>query len=252
MNRSNAANESDPARNTLDPALLDRLVDGELAEAERRKLLVSLDQRPSGWRQCALAFLEAQSWRDLLGVAADESAAAPVASAAAEPSQESPLESVPSESSAIVVPASTARRRSPSRRWLWIAEMAASFLVAFSLGIWLRGGFTTTTTARTPNSFSPSDPGGNGETRAVEMVVQGAGGKTETMQVPVVPNNRLEWWQSQPAATVPDEVRRAVERSGGQIRQERKYFPVGLPDGRRILVPIDQIDMEPAGNRGMQ
>ena len=61
MNRSNAPNESNSARDALDPALLDRLVDGELAEVERRKLLVSLDQRPSGWRQCALAFLKAQS-----------------------------------------------------------------------------------------------------------------------------------------------------------------------------------------------
>ena len=72
------------------------------------------------------------------------------------------------------------------------------------------------------------------------------------MQVPLVDNSRLGWWQSQPAAVVPDEVRRAVERSGGQIRQERKYFPVQLPDGRRALVPIDQIEVVPVGNRGMQ
>ena len=84
------------------------------------------------------------------------------------------------------------------------------------------------------------------------MVAEGGGGKIEKMQVPLVDGSRMGWWQSQPAAVVPDEVRRAVERSGWQVRQERKYFPVELPDGRRALVPIDQIEMVPAGNRGMQ
>jgi len=42
---------------------LDLLVDGELPEAERRRLLQSLDRQPDGWKRCALAFLEAQCWR---------------------------------------------------------------------------------------------------------------------------------------------------------------------------------------------
>jgi anti-sigma factor RsiW len=50
-----------------DDALFDRLVDGELTGEERRRLLESLDTRPEGWRRCALAFLEAQSWREELG-----------------------------------------------------------------------------------------------------------------------------------------------------------------------------------------
>src|SRR6185436_10354122 len=47
-----------------DDFLLDRLVDGELSGSERRQLLESFDKRPEGWRRCALAFLEAQSWRE--------------------------------------------------------------------------------------------------------------------------------------------------------------------------------------------
>src|SRR5262245_16758997 len=47
--------------------LLDRLVDGELTGDERRQLLQSFDKRPEDWRRCALAFLEAQSWREELG-----------------------------------------------------------------------------------------------------------------------------------------------------------------------------------------
>src|SRR5260370_21580495 len=50
--------------------LLDRLVDGELPERERRELLLRLEKVPDGWRRCALAFLEAQTWGQALATAA--------------------------------------------------------------------------------------------------------------------------------------------------------------------------------------
>jgi hypothetical protein len=48
----------------VNPALLDRVVDGEVGEAERASLLRALDREPDGWKRCALAFLEAQAWRE--------------------------------------------------------------------------------------------------------------------------------------------------------------------------------------------
>jgi hypothetical protein len=48
----------------IDAAALDRLVDGELDEAARADLLQALDRHADGWKLCALAFLEAQAWRD--------------------------------------------------------------------------------------------------------------------------------------------------------------------------------------------
>ena len=42
---------------------LDRLVDGELSPEAYRGLLAELETRPHGWRDCALAFLEAQALR---------------------------------------------------------------------------------------------------------------------------------------------------------------------------------------------
>src|SRR5205814_739732 len=57
-------NENKPLNEDI---LLDRLVDGELSGNERRQLLESFDKRPEGWRRCALAFLEAQSWREEMG-----------------------------------------------------------------------------------------------------------------------------------------------------------------------------------------
>jgi hypothetical protein len=53
-------------RQSVDPSeedLVDRLVDGELGEVERRELLLRFENEADGWRRCALAFLEAQNWR---------------------------------------------------------------------------------------------------------------------------------------------------------------------------------------------
>ena len=49
-----------------DDLRFDRLVDDELSDTERRQLLASLDDEPGGWRCCALAFLEAQAWRQTM------------------------------------------------------------------------------------------------------------------------------------------------------------------------------------------
>ena len=43
---------------------IDLLLDGELPAEERRTLFLRLDTAPDGWKRCALAFLEAQAWRE--------------------------------------------------------------------------------------------------------------------------------------------------------------------------------------------
>lgn len=50
--------QNDPKINDV---LLDRLVDGEMADGEYRRLLHQLEEQPDGWRRCALSFLEQQA-----------------------------------------------------------------------------------------------------------------------------------------------------------------------------------------------
>jgi hypothetical protein len=56
-------NNDDRITAAISQHALDRLVDGELDADERRALLTGLTAEPDGWQRCALAFLEAQSWR---------------------------------------------------------------------------------------------------------------------------------------------------------------------------------------------
>src|SRR4051794_41175929 len=90
--------------------LIDRLVDGELDPAGRRALLVHFETEPGGWRRCALAFLEAQSWREAL---------APLAGGSA------------SRSSAVPGTTPLVPRTSDARRWRPRAAVAAGWLSAF-------------------------------------------------------------------------------------------------------------------------
>ncbi len=102
-----------------DDILFDRLVDGELSDAERQALLESLDERPREWRRCALAFLEAQSWREeMRRVAAKPQAALTVAKT--------------------VAPNVPAKRTTMRAAAQWLA-VAAGLLVAFKIGTLQRG-----------------------------------------------------------------------------------------------------------------
>ena len=96
-----------------DDILLDRLVDGELSPAERRELLASLDGRPDGWRRCALAFLEAQTWRGELPQLVAEATSSP---------RQTSVEEVPLE---------------PEWTMNWYT-IAASLLFAFTMGLAFR------------------------------------------------------------------------------------------------------------------
>src|SRR5438552_121834 len=93
---------------------IERLVDGELSPEEYGALLASLEEQPGAWRQCALAFLESQVLRQELGQmrrSLDVPQNEPVRSGVA-----------------------------PKKNNVWekvqvLLALAASFLIAFSLGL---------------------------------------------------------------------------------------------------------------------
>ena len=52
--------------NRIDQELLDRLVDGELDEPTRRRVIAALQREAGGWERCALSFLEAQAFQEAI------------------------------------------------------------------------------------------------------------------------------------------------------------------------------------------
>ena len=226
----------------IDDDRLDRLVDGELNEAEYRELLRSLEQRPGGWRACALAFLEAQAWRRELGELRRVPDRRPPVSAAASP----------------VRPA--------GRSWTALLTLAASFLLVFALGVTFHAQWPLLA----PGPASPQVAGESIPASPPEALASGSPGAPavvgEDRQAPVghsnAPSGNLqlvvgddqrvdvplyEWTPGmlpQPAQ-VPPEVQRAMQRMGRQLRWERQFVPLNLEGGRRAVLPVEQLEVTP-------
>jgi hypothetical protein len=187
----------------------DRLADGELSEQERRELLSGLDDEPGGWRRCALAFLEAQCWRQSLGGfvfgegGKEERPAPAVARAASR----------------------------PLRRSLWFSRLgtAAAMAASFAAAVWLVTWAQHNQVAEMPRPDEKADQvAKNGD---------------------VEPNQLdRQWLQNTPPA-IPENVAQALERTGHEVRQRREFVPVSLEDGRQMVMPVDHVDVHYVGNR---
>jgi anti-sigma factor RsiW len=220
---------SQEMRNPINPRQIDMLVDGQLSEEARRELLSRMDIEPGAWRRCALGFLEAQCWRESL---------APVARSAGEP--------------AGAQPAALPRRR--VSRWAGGLAVAASFLVAFGLGILARPVWR-------PSAPRVEQVAGHDQSEADLRGVLPASASpwrvvtltspdnpSNPIRLPAMERKRIDdnWLRSFPNA-LPSDVLRALERTGHSVQQSRELLPVPLDDGRRLVVPVDQVEVHSVG-----
>lgn len=230
-----------------DQILLDRLVDGEVTETERRELLLRLERSPEGWRRCALAFLEAQAWRGEARAMATEPAYAATAPK--------------------LRPAAPARAAWGGLGiWLPIAT-AAGFLLALGYVNWFAStpgvdpsdpqNLRILAGQRIPDtdSASPEDSrraaGGGDNLRLV--VAPGPGGQRQVVDVPLVEAGRMQEALFGPMAQqLPPEVVRMLEQQGNQVVRERRLVPIDLQDGRRVVVPMEQVEIRPVGMQAFQ
>ena len=229
-----------------DPRVLDRLVDGELTDEQEREILLQLERDPSGWRRCALAFLEAQAFRQEFG-------------------------------SMLSVPTERPVSRRPAQRYRWggyggtLLAMAASFLVALFVGTQLPGPWRRPAPADpSPNYLAEGTSNGQQPVarpeRPAEIPLEvprqpqtpsapvwmvelaGPDGESEPIRVPAVERDSIDedWLQNLPAA-IPPEVVRQWERIGHPIRQRRRLLPFRLNDGRQLVVPVDEVNLPYVG-----
>ncbi|MBN2023360.1 MAG: hypothetical protein JW809_11280 [Pirellulales bacterium] len=234
-----------------DDRLFDLLADDELDEERRGRLLGGLDDRPGGWRRCALAFLEAQSWKKEIGALGRK-----------------PESLVPATETA----AAASRRRRRLGRGSAILGMAASLLLGIGLTSLVRdlerggmlgpggGGFGQQaglmgggggSAAGVPGALGivRLAPGGGGGAGQVGVLTRGPDGTIQMVALPVIDRQQLDedWVRGLPVA-IPPEVSRALEQSGHEVRSSRQLVPIAMPDGRRVVFPVDQLDVRYVGN----
>lgn len=231
-----------------DVRLLDRLVDGELNETERRNLLLRLEHSPDGWRRCALAFLEAQAWRlEARAVVAEPAPSFKPAAA----------ESVPMQPAA--EPASLARKT-----WnglsLWMPTiLAAGILVAVVYPQW--GGRWTKNTFEPIAQTNQVPVAGSGVTNVAGregenlqlVVAPGPNGERRVVDVPLIEPDRVNAELfGQVGTQLPPEVVKILEQNGNRVVRQQRFMPVRLGDGRTVVVPVEQVEIRPLGNQGFQ
>ncbi len=214
-------------------AAIDRLVAGDLPEGERRELLLRLEADPDGWRRCALAFLEDQTWRTALsGFSAEVS--------------RSTTDSL------------TTKRTQPRFRTLRQLSVAASivaltFAAGFAAGG--RGRSFEAISLVKPERTKPLESEPKLDTNQVQEVgwievEDGNRGELPPRRVPIVSGPGLdEKWLRDQAPSVPDYVRARWEREGYQVNERRNLVSVTLEDGRHVMIPVDEVALDYVGQQ---
>jgi hypothetical protein len=242
--------DRNPTANPALAELIDRMVDGGLTPAQLRRAVDELDRAPDGWRRCALAFLEAECWRESFRNLEEGESTGP---------------------SVIAIPSGT------RRRWIGAALAASVWLVAFSLG-WLghslkngllderrpdpqlatvSGSISGDAAGAATDISWPGQPGreashglptgriptihevarlrvDTGESGAAEIPLFGGAAIDPRMlleQPPAISEQGLAAWQ----------------RRGYQLEQQRRLVSIPLGDGRRAAVPVDQVHVRYVG-----
>ena len=200
-------------------ARIDRLVSGDLPEADRRSLIAWLDEEPARWRVCALAFLEAQVWEQATTQAAGDV-----------------------QCGAVTAPGSGFRvpkdARRPVSRWPQGLAVAGLLLLAFGAGAIAARSWSS----RPPPSSQLAQPATSVELAAPLLATVSVRTNLDPrlqagLTLPVRPTD-----DSLPASSAISEyVRKQFERRGYELREETQYLPAKMPDGRPVMVPVNKI-----------
>ena len=202
-------------------AQIDRLAAGELNTTGQRELFTWLDGEPGGWRRCALALLETRELEQAFADWRPKSITNPVA----------PL-----------------RRATPAPtiRWGAITAMAASLLVAFSSGVFIGGRSFPQTPMIAKSVQSKEDKAATTETGQRPSTVADKASDRRSERLVAAASVSAS---SPPTDILPPYVRSQLERRGYQATSRHARLPVVLPDGRRVVVPVDGLQLNYVGQR---
>jgi hypothetical protein len=193
---------------------LDRLVDGELNDTRRRDVIEALGRDRDGWKRCALAFLESQSfgqemrraYRDDPPCRDDHRADSMVADAS--PTVERPRR---------------AGRRFRQSNFCWWLTAAACVVFAFAWGTRLQP------VPVTPSNASPA---------IVESLPK------DGTEHQLVGSPTADIWRGE--SMVPADIEDMLNRLGQQVDRQKGLMPLVSADGSQVLVPFEDVRIRPA------
>ena len=223
---------------------IDCLVAGELAEEQRRQLFDWCDQDPIRWRQCALAFLEAQTWQQ--GVHAWTENAKSL-----DPSK-SCTSSAETQTSKDTGKLPKGLQSQHAARWTRSLVMAASLMLAFCAGTYVK--FNSTVSQHTnqqpslPEFNAPTDQAHRNELVYVSVPVHTNLNPSvpSLLQIPM-PVRDATVATPPTEKDMPEHVRKQWERQGYEVAKTERFLTAKLPDGRDVVVPVSGLAVKYVG-----
>jgi hypothetical protein len=80
----------------------------------------------------------------------------------------------------------------------------------------------------------------------VRLVVDGEGQDSRMMDVPLLDDpDLMESFPFSRESAIPADVLQQLEQTGHRVEHKRRLAPVQLPDGRRVLVPVEDVKIVP-------
>jgi hypothetical protein len=152
-------------------------------------------------------------------------------------------------------PKSAAARREPAvaHRWVSPLLLVAASIAAFSCGLFWQGpalesGQGTLAVVESPDKplqdRQPAADNSASQLAAVPLKGGPLGDMEALLQIPV---RTVESTPGQALSSVPENVRRHWKRRGYELVEERRYLPAKLPDGRQVMVPVNEVKMKFVG-----
>ncbi len=258
----------------ITPEEWDRFVDGELDECAYRDLLLRCEEawiRGDGglWRSCALALLEAQALqRDLGSWSAEQPLTRPVTDfpKSTRRSHAFSIERLLLACAVVLLLAFTiaavfrpsgpfpiAQFFSPKSDQTTEPDLPPQTLT--TQGPSVSAPLSSNDAARQPNDLSHSSPYAEFDTSApsrltgrIVLTVETTGGASpHWIEVPIyeVTTQEAAFQMLRPSSE-PFALIEALEASGHHVTMRPQLWPLKLDDGRRVIVPIEQLIVAPA------
>jgi hypothetical protein len=260
----------------LDDVFFDRIVDGSLSPTQLRDSIERLDREPGAWKRCTLAFLEAHAWSESLRSlgqtsgtpARDHSVYIDLAAVSTKPAHRRWLRSAVAAGIAAASFAvgwfSHGLPIPPARDPIIVQSMPAAV--------------PDSTVPQPPReSQEGEDPSSSG-TRAMPALAsdpEGLGADPQNA-APFAPDLRqlvqtvarlrvgpanapavvpilagpgvTEEWISRQPPPVSEHGQVVLQRQGYHVEQHRRLLTTILPDGRRVALPVDEVQIQYTGN----
>jgi hypothetical protein len=259
-----------------DSRIFDRLADGALSPADERTLLAALDDEPGAWRRAAIAFIEAQALRREL---AGWQSVAPASGEVRCGSDRAAVASVTLRPVGAV-------RHATARQLSLAAAVCLAFLVGLLCGL-SRPAFQRQD-AEGGLAENDPPPAGRSQTRRMDVPPSASGegrlnrlaadsrqdelgdnkivldgtlrltlagqspADDQNVEIPLMRAAGIdpEWLERQESA-IPGEVLDAWHKAGHVVTRHEELWPIDLGDGRQMLLPVEQVEVDYASDRSI-